>query len=130
MPTRKRRVGFIPSNNVLRIIDEISEQENLSNSKVVNLLVEEAIEVRVLFDKKVFCKKSEERYYSFLIREYRALKEILNEVDSEFNKIDKESSFENNKDDFLISNNSKEMHKRFIQFLQFKKIMNIFDNFQ
>ena len=130
MPTRKRRVGFIPSNNVLRIIDEISEQENLSNSKVVNLLVEEAIEVRVLFDKKVFCKKSEERYYSFLIREYRALKEILYEVDSEFNKIDKESSFENNKDDFLISNNSKEMHKRFIQFLQFKKIMNIFDNFQ
>ena len=130
MPTRKRRVGFIPSNNVLRIIDEISEQENLSNSKVVNLLLEEAIEVRVLFDKKVFCKKSEERYYSFLIREYRALKEILNEVDSEFNKIDKESSFENNKDDFLISNNSKEMHKRFIQFLQFKKIMNIFDNFQ
>ena len=130
MPTRKRRVGFIPSNNVLRIIDEISEQENLSNSKVVNLLVEEAIEVRVLFDKKVFCKKSEERYYSFLIREYRALKEILNEVDSEFNKIDKESSFENNKDDFLISNNSKEMYKRFIQFLHFKKIMNIFDNFQ
>ena len=130
MPTRKRRVGFIPSNNVLRIIDEISEQENLSNSKVVNLLVEEAIEVRVLFDKKVFCKKSEERYYSFLIREYRALKEILNEVDSEFNKIDKESSFENNKDDFLISNKSKEMHKRFIQFLHFKKIMNIFDNFQ
>tara|TARA_B100000900_G_scaffold364822_1_gene339678 strand:- start:141 stop:533 length:393 start_codon:yes stop_codon:yes gene_type:complete len=130
MPTRKRRVGFIPSNNVLKIIDKISEQEHLSNSKVVNLLIEEAIELRGLFDKKVFSKKSEEKFYNYLIKEYRALKKILNEVDSESYKINKESSFENNNDDFLISNKSNEMHKRFIQFLQFKKIMNIFDNFQ
>ena len=130
MPTRKRRVGFIPSNNVLKIIDKISEEEHLSNSKVVNLLIEEALEVRGVFGKKVFSKKSEEKFYNYLIKEYRALKEILNEVDSESYKINKESSFENNNDDFLISNKSNEMHKRFIQFLQFKKIMNIFDNFQ
>ena len=130
MPTRKRRVGFIPSNNVLKIIDKISEQENLSNSKVVNLLIEEAIEVRGLFHKKVFSKKLEERFNSYLIKEYRALKKILHEVDSESNKVDKESCFENYNDNSLLSNNCNEMHKRFIQFLHFKKIMNIFDSFQ
>ena len=130
MPTRKKRVGFIPSNNVLKIIDKISEQEHISNSKVVNLLIEEAIEVRGLLKKKVFSNNLEERFYSNLIKEYRALKNILHEVDSESNKIDKESSFEDYSHEFLIHNNSNEMHKRFIQFLYFKKIMNIFDDFQ
>ena len=130
MPTRKKRVGFIPSNNVLKIIDKISEEEHLSNSKVVNLLIEEALEVRGVFGKKVFSKKLEEKLYYLIMREYQALKKILHEVDSEFNKIDKELSLDIHKDDFVLYDNSKDMHKRFIQYLHFRKIMNIFDKFQ
>ena len=48
MPTKKKRIGFIPKVNVLKVIDDISEKENLSNSKVVNILLEEALYTRGL----------------------------------------------------------------------------------
>ena len=49
MPTKKRRVGFIPRNDVLDIINELSYENNLSFSKVINLLVEEALYNRGLY---------------------------------------------------------------------------------
>ena len=33
MPTKKKRVGFIPREDVMRIIDKLSMENNLSNSK-------------------------------------------------------------------------------------------------
>ena len=35
MPTKKRRVSFIPRNDVLDLINKLSLESNLSNSKVV-----------------------------------------------------------------------------------------------
>ena len=35
MPTKKKRVGFIPREDVLRIIDKLSIENNLSNSKIL-----------------------------------------------------------------------------------------------
>ena len=52
MPTKKKRVGFIPRDDVMRIIDELSIENNLSNSKIINILVEEALSTRGIFDKK------------------------------------------------------------------------------
>ena len=52
MPTKKKRVGFIPREDVMRIIDKLSIENNLSNSKIISILVEEALSVRGLFDKK------------------------------------------------------------------------------
>ena len=52
MPTKKKRVGFIPREDVLRIIDKLSMENNLSNSKIVSILVEEALSVRGIFNKK------------------------------------------------------------------------------
>ena len=52
MPTKKKRVGFIPREDVLRIIDKLSIENNLSNSKIVSILVEEALSMRGIFDKK------------------------------------------------------------------------------
>ena len=43
MPTKKRRVGFIPRSKVLEIIDKLSFESNLSNSKIISILVEEAL---------------------------------------------------------------------------------------
>ena len=52
MPTKKRRVGFIPRRDVLDLINKLSMENNLSNSKVINILVEEALYNRGIFHKK------------------------------------------------------------------------------
>ena len=52
MPTKKKRVGFIPREDVLRIIDKLSIENNLSNSKIISILVEEALSTRGIFNKK------------------------------------------------------------------------------
>ena len=52
MPTKKKRVGFIPRDDVMRIIDKLSIENNLSNSKIISILVEEALSMRGIFNKK------------------------------------------------------------------------------
>ncbi len=52
MPTKKKRVGFIPREDVMRIIDTLSTENNLSNSKIISILVEEALSIRGIFNKK------------------------------------------------------------------------------
>ena len=52
MPTKKKRVGFIPREDVMRIIDNLSIENNLSNSKIISILVEEALSMRGIFNKK------------------------------------------------------------------------------
>ena len=52
MPTRKKRVGFIPREDVMRIIEKLSIENNLSNSKIISILVEEALSIRGIFNKK------------------------------------------------------------------------------
>ena len=51
MPTKKKRVGFIPREDVMRIIDKLSVENNLSNSKIISILVEEALSIRGIFNK-------------------------------------------------------------------------------
>ena len=52
MPTKKKRVGFIPREDVMLIIDKLSIENNLSNSKIISILVEEALSIRGIFNKK------------------------------------------------------------------------------
>ena len=52
MPTKKKRVGFIPREDVMSIIDRLSIENNLSNSKIISILVEEALSIRGIFNKK------------------------------------------------------------------------------
>ena len=52
MPTKKKRVGFIPREDVMRIIEKLSTENNLSNSKIISILVEEALSLRGIFNKK------------------------------------------------------------------------------
>ena len=52
MPTKKKRVGFIPREDVMRIIDKLSIENNLSNSKIISILVEEALSIRGIFNIK------------------------------------------------------------------------------
>ena len=52
MPTKKKRVGFIPREDVMKIIDKLSIENNLSNSKIISILVEEALSIRGIFNKQ------------------------------------------------------------------------------
>ena len=52
MPTKKKRVGFIPREDVMIIIEKLSIENNLSNSKIISILVEEALSIRGIFNKK------------------------------------------------------------------------------
>ena len=52
MPTKKKRVGFIPREDVMKIIDKLSIENNLSNSKIISILVEEALSIRGIFNNK------------------------------------------------------------------------------
>jgi len=116
MPTKKRRIGFIPRFDVLRVIDEISEEEKLSNSKVVNILIEEALYARGLIEK---IEKS------LLTSDYNDFIYNINYFENIFFK--DYFKFNNDKEVSKKNKNDKTIYKRFIQFLHFKKMMSIFD---
>tara|TARA_B100000073_G_C23728309_1_gene569977 strand:+ start:1906 stop:2274 length:369 start_codon:yes stop_codon:yes gene_type:complete len=46
MENSVKRIGYLPRKRVLEIIDKISENESISRSKVVGILVEEALDAR------------------------------------------------------------------------------------
>ena len=46
MENKVKRIGYLPRKRVLEIIDEISTSESISRSKVVGILVEEALDAR------------------------------------------------------------------------------------
>ena len=46
MPSQRKRIGFLPTVEVQEIIDRISSLENLSQSRVTGILVEEALRAR------------------------------------------------------------------------------------
>jgi len=57
MPSQRKRIGFLPSEEVHEIIDKLCKANEFSQSKVTGLLVEEALRSRgVLSD--VFQEKS------------------------------------------------------------------------
>ena len=118
MPTKKRRIGFIPRFDVLKVINKISEEEKLSNSKVVNILIEEALYARGLIEK---IEKN------LLTGDYDDFAYNINYFENKFYKDD--FKFINEKEDSKEYKNEKKIYKRFIQFLHFKKMMNIFDEY-
>jgi len=46
MDHKTKRIGYLPRKRVLEIIDQISKTESISKSKVVGILVEEALDAR------------------------------------------------------------------------------------
>ena len=122
MPTKKRRVGFIPRKGVLEIIDKLSYENNVSYSRIINILVEEALSNRGLFNIKNG-KMVEEKINSDVIYN---ISEIKSNLKTEFNydsnnKILKEKNVNLNQlNDKPLDN---EIYDKFIMFLQFKEKM-------
>ncbi len=127
MPTKKKRVGFIPRDDVMRIIDELSIENNLSNSKIISILVEEALSVRGIFN-----KKKGKAIHSYQLNNQN--NKDLSDNSSDF--IDNAKySIDNNLGNNLIHSKSTHLneinreafdlqtYKKFISFLKFQEMM-------
>ena len=118
MPTKKRRVGFIPRSDVLDIINKLSFESNLSISKIINILVEEALYKRGIFNIKNGKVLNTENKIKFdnenPIKIKNDDKDISNEINISENKHVKATSNE-----FI----DKEIYEKFLMFLQFQEEM-------
>tara|TARA_A100001035_G_scaffold247689_1_gene217349 strand:+ start:239 stop:604 length:366 start_codon:yes stop_codon:yes gene_type:complete len=121
MPSQRKRIGFLPSEEVHEIIDKLCKTNNFSQSKVTGLLVEEALRSRGIINQIYSPSISKEDYsinYSF-------------EQEPFLRKNDYEGEYDNykvNKKELI--DDIKFMHE-FIEFKYFKKVMqqnnNIFE---
>ena len=81
MENKVKRIGFLPRKRVLEIIDEISKSESISRSKVVGLLVEEALDARGIANFGYSNKSKSNLYKS---DNYEKEKVHLKEAENEF----------------------------------------------
>ena len=127
MPTKKKRVGFIPREDVMRIIDKLSTENNLSNSKIISILVEEALSVRGIFN-----KKNGNVTQSYLLNDNISKNLFDNPVDFPDNE---KLSIDNNLGKNFIPSKSTHLneqnqeafdlqtYKKFLSFLKFQEMM-------
>ena len=131
MPTKKKRVGFIPREDVMRIIDKLSIENNLSNSKIINILVEEALSIRGIFNKKngvvtqtYFENKNQSKSLSDNSANFidNAKFSINNKLGNNFIPSQSTYSNEGNQDSFDL-----QTYKKFLSFLKFQEMMDYYN---
>ena len=132
MPTKKKRVGFIPRDDVMRIIDKLSIENNLSNSKIISILVEEALSIRGIFDKKngklTQSNQEDDNLSQNLTDNSRnfidvAQLSINTKFGNHFNPSKSTHLNEVKKDAFDL-----ETYKKFLSFLKFQEMMEKYNN--
>ena len=118
MPSQRKRIGFLPSEEVHDVIDKISKANKYSQSKVTGLLVEEALRSRGLL------KNSFSGINSLDELQDKAF-EIDNDTSNNFSTISEPSRYSNfssiNKNNF---NEDLKMINEFIEYKLFKRVMN------
>ena len=128
MPTKKKRVGFIPREDVMKIIDKLSIENNLSNSKIISILVEEALSIRGIFNKKSgrvtqSYQQSNNDNSKIISDNYTSF------IDNEEFSIDTKlgSNFSTSKSTNLNKQNQESFdfrtYKKFLSFLKFQEMM-------
>ena len=127
MPTKKKRIGFIPREDVMRIIDNLSIENNLSNSKIISILVEEALSKRGIFinrNGKVNQSYQQKNYHSQNLSDNSAqsLDNAKYSIDTKLgnchNPIKSTNLNESNQESFDL-----QTYKKFLSFLKFQEMM-------
>jgi len=127
MPTKKKRVGFIPREDVMRIIDNLSIENNLSNSKIISILVEEALSIRGIFNKKngkatQSCQSNEDYSKNLFVNSGdftdNAKLKIDTNLGNHFNPSKSTHLNEENQEAFNL-----QTYKKFLSFLKFQEMM-------
>ncbi len=113
MPTKKKRVGFIPREDVMRIIEKLSTESNLSNSKIISILVEEALSIRGIFN-----KKNGKITQSHQLNNDNSQISIPNILGNHFISRKSTNLNEENQDTFDL-----QTYKKFLSFLKFQEMM-------
>ena len=113
MPSPRKRIGFLPSEEVHEIIEKLCTANEFSQSKVTGLLVEEALKSRGVLNKSLShneVKKHDLMNFSFEPDAFSEKNKFpLNAEEYEINKEE-------------LSDDIKMMHE-FIEFKYFKKVM-------
>ena len=121
MPSQRKRIGFLPSEEVHNIIEKLCKASEFSQSKVTGLLVEEALRSRGVLSEPLSEKSKE--ILSFISDSYGD--DVLSKSDKSLSNID---FYTLNKKS--LTDDIKMMHE-FIEFKYFKRIMkqnkNIFE---
>jgi hypothetical protein len=110
MPSTRKRIGYLPSINIQEIIINIANKEKLSQSKVVGILVEEALIARGLWDRQNSNNLTEKRSHTNepkmnnLYSKYNELDEFISDKGIIYNtkrfKIKSENSSLINEEDY------------------------------
>ena len=113
MPSQRKRIGFLPTEEVHNIIDKISRANEFSQSKVTGLLVEEALRSRGVLNESYGQNQNNHR-------------DLINfSFDHETFPENNSSSLNVNEyavNKKVLSDDIKMMHE-FIEFKYFKKVM-------
>ncbi len=128
MPSIRKRIGYLPSINAQETITKIATKEKLSQSKVVGILVEEALMARVglnhetsndLIGKNLYCKENNRDKPSFNNND---LDELISDKGITYNTKKYSSNSEYNlsksKENF-----NEELFEQFKQFILFQKMI-------
>ena len=113
MPSQRKRIGFLPSEEVHKIIDKLCKNNEFSQSKVTGILVEEALRARGVLSDSFPSETSNKNNF---INDTFEQSLLLNNNKSPGNV----DIYKSNKKSF--SDDIKLMHE-FVEFKYFKKVM-------
>ena len=124
MPSIRKRIGYLPSINAQKTISKIANKENLSQSKVVGILVEEALTARSGFElqssndliKKNLYKKENHSDNSSINQ--NDVDELISDEGITYNT----KKYKYNSQLDLSENFNQELFEQFKQFILFQKM--------
>jgi len=111
MPSQRKRIGFLPSQEVHEIIDKLCSANKFSQSKVTGLLVEEALRSRGVLVDSFNNKKGGGEFINYSFEQEPFSKNFKSSVNNDYT-INKKA----------LSDEIKMIHE-FIEFKYFKKVM-------
>ena len=113
MPSQRKRIGFLPSEEVHEIIDKLCRANEFSQSKVTGLLVKEALRSRGVLSESINLDASDNGdFINYSFEQEQSSKKNnspINRIDYTVNKK-------------IFADDIKMMHE-FIEFKYFKKVM-------
>ena len=113
MPSPRKRIGYLPSEEVHEIIDKLCTVNKFSQSKVTGLLVEEALRSRGVLKGSFGPNTSEENdFFNFSFEQEAFSKNNISPPNGNDYTVNKK----------VLSDDIKMMHE-FIEFKYFKKVM-------
>ena len=128
MPSIRKRIGYLPSLNIQEIITNISKKEKLSQSKVVGILVEEALIARGVYslqqtsDLMNNIRYNDKSHINYSSIHYNDLDELISDKGITYS-----TKKYTQKSDNLISDEieayNKELFEQFKQFILFQKLI-------